>query len=213
MNHTASCHSGAHSAFGRRVLGGAITASLALGCGLLGGCDEPSSPRGAVQRAAVALLSKDDAALRSSLSGSALRRFSEHEGVQALEHALRGRDLELAPAKLRYRDEHVAGFDRLRVYSVAVQEKAGGQVALEAMVLCQVHWISRDGYAYRDPLPVQPRELHRLTEGYTPVESCRISDVKLGGEAPPSDPALCQGEPPPAGEFDRSAGCSQRSIG
>lgn len=213
MNHTVSCYSGAHSAFGRRVIGGAITASLALGCGLLSGCDEPSSPRSAVQRAAIALLAKDDAALRSSLSGSALRRFSEHEGVQALEHALRGRDLELAPAKLRYRDEPVAGFDRLRVYSVAVQEKAGGQVALEALVLCQVHWISRDGYAYRDPVPKRPRELMRLTEGYTPVESCRISDVKLGGEAPPSDPALCQGEPPPAGEFDRSGGCEQRSIG
>jgi hypothetical protein len=58
-----------------------------------------------------------------------------------------------------------------------------------------VHWISRDGYAYRQPVPERPRRPERLTEGYTPVESCRISAVSFqgaGGTAP--DATLCERE-------------------
>lgn len=173
----------------------AVGTALVLACGLVTGCDEPSSPRGAVQRAAQALLDDDHSALLASLNGAALKRYGDREGAQALAHILKGRDLELSPAMLRYRDERTSGFDSLRIYSVPVIDKARGAIALEATVTCSVHWISRDGYAYRDPVPELPRSSQQPTAGYTPVESCRVSDVKLGGEAPAASDTLCQSDP------------------
>ena len=178
-----------------RVLS-AVGATLLIGCGLVGGCDEPSSPRGAVQRAALALLSDNHAALRASLDGGALARYGDRDGAQQLAQLVKGRELTLAEATLRYRDQPVQGFDRLRIYSVPVLDKASGSLALEATVTCSVHWVSHDGYAYRQPVPVRGTpNPGRLTEGYTPVESCRVSAVSFpgaGGVAP--DAALCASE-------------------
>lgn len=200
MDHSALNHSGnnaqvrIHTSKRSRVLA-AAAAALLLGCGLVSGCDEPSSPRGAVQRAALALRSDDTAALRASLDGGALQRYGDHEGAQILAQAVKGRDLVLAEPALRYRDESSAGFDRLRVYSVPVLDKGSGSLALEATVTCAVQWVSSDGYAYRQPVPMQPRNAQRLTEGYTPVESCRVSAVSFQGAAGPTqDATLCQRE-------------------
>ncbi|MFO0578146.1 MAG: hypothetical protein U1A78_29420 [Polyangia bacterium] len=198
MDYSALNHSGrkaaerAYTSKRSRVLT-AVGASLLIGCGLVGGCDEPSSPRGAVQRAALALLSDNHAALRASLDGGALARYGDRDGAQQLAQVVKGRELVLAEATLRYRDQPVEGFDRLRIYSVPVLDKASGSLALEATVTCAVHWVSQDGYAYRQPVPV--RGTQRLTEGYTPVESCRVSAVSFpgaGGTAP--DAALCASE-------------------
>lgn len=201
MDNSALNHSGGNAA-GRaytskrsRVLT-AVGATLLIGCGLAGGCDEPSSPRGAVQRAARALLSDNHAALRASLDGGALARYGDRDGALQLAQAVKGRDLALAEATLRYRDQPVEGFDRLRIYSVPVIDKASGSLALEATVTCAVHWVSQDGYAYRQPVPV--RGTQRLTEGYTPVESCRVSAVTFQGAAAPApDATLCASEPKP----------------
>lgn len=169
------------SAKGVRTLFG-VSAALVLASTLFGGCDEPSSPRGAVQRVAQALVHKDRAALRESLNGAALRRYGSDEGAQALREVVGARSLALGTASLRYREEPVAGFDRLRIYTLPVIEKEGGATALVATVTCSVHWISRGGYVYRTPISTGQGagQGSGPSAVYTPVESCRVTDVEVG---------------------------------
>ena len=164
---------------------------LALGGAMLGGCDEPSSPHGAVKRAAVAALKADPSALKQSLSGAALRKFGSADAALSLAETLKGKDLELAPAALRYRDQSVAGFDSLRIYSVPVMDKQQGVLALETTVICTVDWVSQNGYGYRRSAPQQPSAGARPSDGYTAIESCRVSEVKLPSEGLTPPGSLC----------------------
>jgi hypothetical protein len=164
---------------------------LALGGAMLGGCDEPSSPQGAVKRAAVAALKADPNALKQSLSGAALRKFGSADAALSLAETLKGKDLELAPAALRYRDQSVAGFDSLRIYSVPVMDKQQGVLALETTVICTVDWVSQNGYGYRRSAPQQPSAGARPSDGYTAIESCRVSEVKLPTEGLTPPGSLC----------------------
>lgn len=182
-----------------------LGAFLAL-AGTLGGCDEPSSPRGAVQRVARALATQDEAALRASLNGAALRRYGSSTGAQTLRQVVAGRDLSLGTAALRYRDERVAGFDGLRIYTLPVLEKGKERAALVATVTCSVHWVSTAGYAYRAPIvepSVEPAGLTSTSRpGYTPLESCRVSDVEIAGQGT-GDALVSQDSP--AAPADRDA--------
>lgn len=168
-----------------RVLG--MGAALLLGGALFGGCEEPSSPAGAVQRVAAALDRSDEAGLREGLSGAALRRFGNAEGARALREAVTGRGLALGTPVLRYRDAQPSGMEHYRIYSLPVIEKGRGTPALVATVTCSVHWVSRAGYVYRDPVPASGRG----AEGFTPVESCRVSDVEAP-ELPAGGSVLCE---------------------
>ena len=70
--------------------------------------------------------------------------------------------------------------------------------ALVATVTCSVHWVSTAGYAYRAPVAessVEPTG-HTPTgrPGYTPLESCRVSDVEIAGQGT-GDALLSQDTP------------------
>lgn len=175
---------------GRALAGLGVFLALAS---TLGGCDEPSSPRGAVQRVARALATQDEAALRASLNGAALRRYGSSTGAQALHKAVAGRSLSLGEAALRYRDERVTGFDGLRIYTLPVLEKGQG-AALVATVTCSVHWVSTAGYAYRAPV-VEPAGRVQGGEGYTAMESCRVSDVEIADQGTAGAALLSQDRP------------------
>lgn len=170
---------------GRALVG--MGAVLLLGGGLFGGCDEPSSPAGAVQRVAAALDGHDEAGLREGLSGAALRRFGNADGARALREAVAGRGLALGVPVLRYRDVQPSGMEHYRIYNLPVFEKGRGTPAMVATVTCSVHWVSRGGYVYRDPVPRSSRG----TEGFTAVESCRVSDVEAPS-LPTSGSVLCE---------------------
>lgn len=165
----------------------AASAALLLGGALFGGCDEPSSPARAVQRVAAALDRSDEAGLREGLSGAALRRFGNADGARALREAVTGRGLALGAPVLRYRDAQPSGMEHYRIYSLPVFEKGHGTPALVATVTCSVHWVSRTGYVYRDPVPGSLRG----AEGFTPVESCRVSNVDAP-ELPAAASVLCE---------------------
>lgn len=194
QSHSKAYRLGKNVGKGRAFSG--IGAALLLGGALFGGCDEPSSPAGAVQRVAVALDRHDEAGLREGLSGAALRRFGNADGAKVLREAVAGRGLALGAPVLRYRDTQASGMEHYRIYSLPVLEKGRGTsprgttVAMVATVTCSVHWVSRAGYVYRDPVPGSSRG----AEGFTPVESCRVSDVETP-ELPAAGSALCERSP------------------
>jgi hypothetical protein len=185
QSHSKAYRLGKDMGKGRAFVG--VGAALLLGGALFGGCDEPGSPAGAVQRVAAALDRSDEAGLREGLSGAALRRFGNADGARALREAVAGRGLALGTPVLRYRDARPSGMEHYRIYSLPVFEKGHGTPALVATVTCSVHWVSRTGYVYRDPVPGSPRG----AEGFTPVESCRVSNVEAP-ELPAAGSVLCE---------------------
>ncbi len=177
-----SMHNGPRMRGGFSILGMMATA-LIVASGMLIGCDEPGAPQAAVQRAALAVAKADLGALRTTLDGSARRRFGNHSGLQALSQFISGRSLETGPATLRYRSELASGVDHLRIYAVPITEKGAATEVMVATVTCSIHYTSPNGYAYLQPFSQTSSTSQQLGKRFSEIESCRVSDVKMGAAA------------------------------
>ncbi len=177
-----SMHNGPRTRGEFSILGMMATA-LIVASGMLIGCDEPGAPQAAVKRAALAVAKADLGALRKTLDGSARRRFGDQNGLQTLSQFISGRNLETGVATLRYRTELEAGFDHLRIYAVPITEKGGATPVMLATVTCSVHYVSPNGYSYLQPFSQAPSTAPQLGKRFSEIESCRVSDVKMGDSA------------------------------